>query len=81
MAKNDFPNPSEDILRIIYWVRRYRGFRDKDHGKIWTAGDLNIMEKRIEQYCKTPSKFNYDNPNMGIDDYGLTEDNEGEDKP
>ncbi len=61
-------NPIEDIKRIIYWWRRYKGRRHKDtKGKFYDFSDLDLLERRIEQYLKTPSKFNFDNPDMGVE--------------
>ena len=60
-------NPIEDIQRIIYWWRRYKGIRNAKHGKIWLAEDLDLLERRIIQYCKTPTKFNFDSPDMGVE--------------
>lgn len=56
-------NPIEDIPRIICMWRRYEGLRNAKHGKIWLAQDLDELERRILQYLKTPSKFNW---NKGI---------------
>lgn len=57
------PEPIADIERIIYMWRRYEGVRDTKHDKIWLAKDIDELEERITQYCKTPTKFNW---NQGI---------------
>ncbi len=57
----------EDIQRIIYWVRRYEGLRDPKHDKIWLAKDMDLLERRIKEYFQNPKKFNFAEPDMGIE--------------
>jgi hypothetical protein len=54
----------EDIERIIYWFRRYKGTR-VGNGKVYDFLDLDVLEKRIITYLEHPDKFNFDNPEMG----------------
>lgn len=61
----------KDIERIFYWLRRYGGIRDKKEGKVWRAVDMDVLEIRIKEYIKNPKKFDFDNPDMNIDDFGL----------
>ena len=70
-------NPIEDIQRIIYWWRRYMGKR-VEGGKSYSFSDVDVLEKRINQYLKTPSKFNFDYPDMNIDEFGFLKQSETE---
>ena len=57
----------EKIARIIYWWRRYEGIRHKDtNGKFYSFNDLDLLERRINEFFSHPSKFNFDNPDMNI---------------
>ena len=61
---------NDDIQRIIYWWARYCGRRHPEHDKIWTAKDIEILQRRIEKYLEFPFKFDYSHPHMGIDELG-----------
>jgi hypothetical protein len=64
-------NDQENIARIIYMWRRYKGQRCPDEitlgiqklkvwGKIFTFADIDELERRIELYFKHKKKFNWD---------------------
>jgi len=61
----------KDIERIFYWLRRYGGVRSKEEGKVWRAVDMDVLEIRIKEYIKNLEKFDFDNPDMNIDNFGL----------
>ncbi len=60
---------AEDIGRIIYWWRRYKGIKhlDAKGGKFYTFSDLDLLENRIKEYFKYPKRFNFDKPEMDIE--------------
>lgn len=62
--KNKSEIKKEDIERIIYWFRRYKGTRTSE-GKLFSFIDLNLLEHRIIEYLEHPDEFNFDNPDMG----------------
>ncbi len=61
----------KEIQRIIYWWRRYKGTRVNE-GKVYSFTDIDLLERRIYAYLDNPKKFKFDNPDMNIDDFGMT---------
>ena len=59
----------EDIGRIIYWWRRYKGKRHKDtNGKFYDFSDVELLQRRLDVYFENPEDFNWDKPEMGVED-------------
>ena len=67
MIKRQKEQITNEILRIIYWIRRYGGRRSKEYDKIWRGEDFDLLERRIKEYIENPKKFKFGNPDMGID--------------
>lgn len=57
-------NDKENIARIIYMWRRYKGRRCRETtargGKLYTFDDIDELENRIELYFKHKEEFNYE---------------------
>ena len=67
MEEKSFKQMKEDLDRIIYWWRRYEGKRAKFGGKTYDFGDLDLLQKRFNEYYKNPDSFNFAKPDMGVE--------------
>lgn len=70
----------EKIERIIYWWMRYTGIRCGEqidsNGKVWRAQDIRVLQSRLKAFWKNPKKFNFNMPDMGIDEQGFLREGE-----
>lgn len=57
----------QDISRIIYWFRRYKGKRTLNNDKNFSFNDIELLEQRILSYLDKPHEFDFNKPDMEIE--------------
>jgi hypothetical protein len=55
----------QDVARIIYWFRRYKGKKIKGNDKCFNFNDITLLEQRILVYLDRPDRFCFNKPDMG----------------